>query len=141
MALKDACEAAEKRVIRIGLTISAWARQVEYATLGENITVGWTPLEINSKTTEPSQYSHRTHPYLKAPQVDEAKPAARKTKPLMHHVETMSTFIQWQSWQMACHSGPLDRRGHASTPIPGSITHPGKECGYFTTLRLEATTQ
>ena len=82
-----------------------------------------------------------THQYLKIPHIDEAKPAARKTKPLMHHVETKSTFIQWQSWQMVCHSGPPDGRGHASTPIPGSITHPGKGCGYFSTLRLEATTQ
>ncbi|KIJ99946.1 hypothetical protein K443DRAFT_153929 [Laccaria amethystina LaAM-08-1] len=33
----------------------------------------------------------------------------------MHHVETMSTFIQLQSWQMVCHSGPPDGR---ATPAP-----------------------
>ena len=64
-----------------------------------------------------------------------------RQKPLMHHVETKSTFIQWQSWQMMCHSGPTDRRGHTNTPIPRSITHPGKGCGYFTMLRLMATMQ
>jgi len=75
---------------------------------------------------------------MNTPHFDEAKPAAtRKSKPLMHHVGTKPTFIQLQSWQMVCHSGPTGLNPvwfHASTSIPGSITHPGKECGYFQRL-------
>ena len=43
---KDACETADKRVIRIGLTICAWARQVKNATLGEKIAVEEAALEV-----------------------------------------------------------------------------------------------
>jgi len=72
---------------------------------------------------------------LNIPHLDKAKPtAARKSKLLMHHVGTKPTFIQLQSWQMVCHSGPTGLNPvwfHASTSIPGSITHPSKRCGYF----------
>ena len=64
-------------------------------------------------------------------------PRRDRPKPLMHHVGTKPTFIQLQSWQMVCHSGPtgLDPVWfHASTSIPGSITHPGKRCGNFQRL-------
>ena len=55
----------------------------------------------------------------------------------MHFVGTKPAFIQLQSWQMVCHSGPTELDPvwfHYSASIPGSITHPGKRGGYFQRL-------
>jgi hypothetical protein len=127
MAPKDAREVADKRMISVYLTITEWARRAKNVTLGGENCRRKDAAEFSGKATVEGkkELTNWTHPYLKELRVDNVQPAARQTKPLLHHVETMSTFIQWQSWQI----------------IPGSITHPGKECGYFTTLRLEATTQ
>ena len=51
MAPKDACEVADKMIIRMELTIRECARPVENATLGENIAVGKLPLYMDGKAT------------------------------------------------------------------------------------------
>ena len=79
--------------------------------------------------------SSSTYLSLNTLHLNKAKPAtARKSKPLVHNVGTKPTFIQLQSWQMVSHSSPTGFNlvwFHASTSIPGPITHPSKRCSYF----------